>query len=896
MVRPTKTRSKPRALRVEPLEAKNLLTGDTLVISEFMASNDATILDSFNETPDWIELHNDSGQPIDLLGWNLTDEANQRPRWSFDVSTIVPPQGRIVVFASGRDTVTTDGEHHTDFKLQSDGEFLALINPAGEIVSQFGGGTTEYPRTPTDVSLGIDSNGRQRHFLNPTPGELNDESSGGLVSDTRFSVDRGFFSSSFRLTVQSTTVGATLAYTLDGSEPSPTNGVQITSSFTGPSTTLTIDSTSTLRAMAYLDGWTSTNVDTQTYFFLDQVIQQDGEGLPNTWGHAGADYEMDPNVVNSPLYRDEIVDSLKAIPTVSLVTDIDNWFAAGGQGIYPSGKGSPRPVSVEMLFPETNDDVQVEASVEIQGGSSTNRWKSDKLSMQLKFKEEFGDAKLDYPLFGEEATDSFDTLILDARLNQAWSYGGGVTPEDQRRRAQYTRDQYVANLQRELGGTAPHGQWVHLYLNGIYWGMYNLHERPDEHFAQDYLGGEKTDYNIVKHNDDVVHGSFDGYRDLLDAIDQNVAQESEYRAVEEMLDVDDFIHYMLVNYFVGNTDWGHQNWYASMNEASGDGKWRYHSWDAEVVLKSLSDNPTTRADRFGPTKVHHRLMLNPEYKLKFMDAVQATMFDDGMLTPQNATAAYQQSLDIVYEAVIAESARWGDNQRSGQAFTRDVEWVAERDRLLEEYFPQRTDAVIEDFRNANFFHDYDAPSFNQHGGEVDGAFQITISSGGTVFYTLDGTDPRLSDSAIEYTDGIVLNASATIQTRALRGTDEWSALTVAQFQTVGDFSGDGTLNAADLDLLINAVADDSNDSRFDVDRNNSINSDDLDYWLSELANTRRGDANLDGTVNFADFLILSTNFGQIDRGWGDSNFDDDASVSFADFLVLASNFGWMREA
>lgn len=889
-----RAKQKSRVYSLESLEVRRLLVGDevsSIIISEFMASNGGSSLDEFGESSDWIELSNLSNATVSLEGYRLTDDPTELDKWTFVSGVSLEAGERLVVWASGRDQAASleATSAHTNFKLRSSGEYLALIEPDGSIATEFGDGESDYVPQHTDVSYGFTEGGELRFFAEPTPGSPNAGGTLGFVGDTTFSVDRGFFSEAFTLELASRTPGATLAYTLDGSAPSATNGVQVVAGADAPKASILIDQTSVVRAMAYLEGWESTNVDTQTYLFLEQVIQQTGEGLPDTWGHAGADYEMDPEVVNDPLYRNSIIDGLMSVPTLSLVSELDNWFGPNGRGIYPAGQGTPRPVSAELILANGEKGFQVDGSVEIQGGSSTNRWKSDKLSMQLKFMREFGDAKLRYPLYGELATGEFDTLILDARLNQAWHYGGGVSPVNQRNRAQYARDQFVADLQNQLGGRAPSGQWIHVYLNGIYWGIHNLHERPDEHFAAAYFGGSEDDYDVIKHKNTVVNGGFANYRALLQAVNRDTSQDTHYAAVEQLLDIDQFIDYVQLNYFVGNIDWAHHNWYATFNKNSQEGKWRYHSWDAEHVLEGLRDDATGRDDENGPTHVHRRLMRNADYRLRFMDAVQRNFYNDGLLTPSRAMAVFQARLDEVYNAVVPESARWGDNQRR-RPFTRDVEWVAERNRLMTDYFPARTGIVIEQLRDREFFHRFDAPTFSTHGGDVAHGFSAIIQSAGDVYYTLDGSDPRVSTTRQSYNSPIVILEPTNVRVRAMVG-DQWSAIVDATFlpKVRGDFSRDGLIQPDDIDLLFVAVRQDDQDAAFDLTDDALADERDVEEWITGVAATQRGDTNLDHRVDFQDFTVLAEHFGE-EAGWASGDFSGDGFVTFEDFLLLASAF------
>jgi hypothetical protein len=164
-------------------------------------------------------------------------------------------------------------------------------------------------------------------------------------------------------------------------------------------------------------------------------------------------------------------------------------------------------------------------------------------------------------------------------------------------------------------------------------------------------------------------------------------------------------------------------------------------------MEGLYDDVTRRNDNGGPTGLHYRLLDNAEYRMLFADHVHRHFFNDGCLTPTGAMALYQIRLDDVDQAVVGESARWGDNHRS-RPYTRNIEWIRERDWLLSQYFPQRTSIVLNQFRQRGWYPDVDAPAFGinnvyQHGGLIsDDDLLSMASSNGTIWYTLDGSDPR----------------------------------------------------------------------------------------------------------------------------------------------------------
>src|SRR5690606_717289 len=230
-----------------------------------------------------------------------------------------------------------------------------------------------------------------------------------------------------------------------------------------------------LRAAAFRDGLEPSDVDTQTYLFLDDVVTQDVQatraaGFPASWGSTSPDYGMDPDVIGpgdryGGKYAATIKDDLKAVPTISIVMHLDDLF--GPRGIYsnPEGRGIAweRPASMEIIDPEGRLEAQENCGIRIQGGAFRSHGLTKKKSLRLLFKGIYGATKLRLPLFGPDATDEFDTLTLRANNNDGWQWrDAGAAPL-------YIRDSFGRQTVLDMDGVASHEIFAHVYLNGIYW-------------------------------------------------------------------------------------------------------------------------------------------------------------------------------------------------------------------------------------------------------------------------------------------------------------------------------------------------------------------------------------------------------------------------------------------
>ena len=434
-------------------------------ISERMADNDNTLTDVDGDSSDWIELYNDSSNTVDLTGWYLTDSSTNLMKWTLP-SVTVQAKDFLVVFASGKDRAVSGEELHTNFELSSSGEYVALVNPDGTTIES----PFTFPAQLENISYGYAFSEASEIELSST-GMLQTPTPGGPYTAVSYvgycdtpviGPQRGFYDAPFQVFITNVTEGATIRYTTDGSTPAESNGTL----YTGP---IMIEGTKLLRAVAVKPGHQTSIPNTQTYLFIEDVLKQDGSGLQPyaNWGDQDQnDWAVDPTMTNS-LITDmdgqsfKLKDALLDVPTVSLVTDWDNWWSdAPGpalpngvvpwQGIYADTNAmhaDRRPVSMEFFTADGSEMFAENGRVSIVGGgiggTSAMRWKSDKLSMRVAF-----DGKLNYPVFGDDAAQKFNGLFLDAHLAWCWTHKGapwiGATPK-------FVSDAFAADIQNSMG-------------------------------------------------------------------------------------------------------------------------------------------------------------------------------------------------------------------------------------------------------------------------------------------------------------------------------------------------------------------------------------------------------------------------------------------------------------
>ena len=696
-------------------------------------------------------------------------------------------------------------------------------------------------------SAGENSFTNIRYLTTPTPGSVNGEGIDGFVGDTGFSVDRGFFDAPFNLDISSSTPDADIYYTLDGSAPATDNPAATL--FTG---SLRIDQTTTLRAAAFKDGFEPSNVDTQTYVFLDDVFTQDpinnpqnGVTYPTTWqgGFAG-DYTIDQRVVtqwddDNPADPTDfgIREGLQSLPTISLVLDHEDLWGTGSNGsggIYPNstsqGAAWRRPGSVEYFDPATGEEFQFNVGIQMQGAASRDNNRLLKHSFRLIFSSQFdGPGKLNFPLFDNSDFSDINTVSLKASFTDAFatrSITNRYSPLD----STYMRDVWMRDTQLATGNLAADSTYSHLYINGLYWGLYWPSERVDDAFLSSRVGGEEEDWDIVRDFNELFRGQRTAYdqmfslsrqidsasstvaNNLYQQIQGNFSNGTDDPNRDALLDVDNFIDYMITHLYAGVEDWPSHNWYAARNRVDpGDG-FQFFTWDQEISLDQLYRDRASASNSNTPGELFQNLRNSSEFRLRFADRVQKHLFNDGALTTEAGQERWAARADQIEAGIIGESARWGD-AKEGDSITAYTSlgpfgdghiptgnttvplmtvdhWRDSVEYVHDSFLVKAGNLLLQRLQGDGLWVTTAAPTFAingsaQHGGSINTGSSLIINGAGTVYYTLDGSDPRsVNGNAVgtQYTGPVTLDTTTVVKARTLLG-GQWSPLVEATFTT-----------------------------------------------------------------------------------------------------------------
>jgi hypothetical protein len=417
-----------------------------------------------------------------------------------------------------------------------------------------------------------------------------------------------------------------------------------------------------------------------------------------------------------------VVDYNQTIPVISITAaqgDLDTLHANPTQ----RGRDWERPITIQYFEPGGELGFDVNAGIRIHGGRS--RSVSPKKSYRIYFRKSYGGpGKLDYPLFEGSEVTKFDKLVLRAGYNDAFTYLNEVfEPTVQSTGAVYIRDQVVRNLHQDMGQPIAHGSWVLLYLNGEFWGLYNLTERVDLQFLQSY-SDKDSEWDIVEKEVGYDHlgqwfsreeardGNYGGWLDNQNWVGSvDFSDPGNIGGLEWRVDMENAFSYLFLQAYVQNYDWPGNNWTVYQRTDPGavgaERQWRMMVWDAEYAFgggsKGFQTDMNTLIKVYSPHDSITRILEKPfihncGLKHRFVNRAREYLGVEnlegkpadqvGQLSKERVRAEVMKQAAIVRPFIQMEADRWVPGTGMGAAV-----WEQNIDNVLT-FVEEREDVVV----------------------------------------------------------------------------------------------------------------------------------------------------------------------------------------------------------
>jgi len=597
-----------------------------IYINEFQASNSTSVPEiyDFDNYSDWIELYNDGDKSVDLTGFSITDNIENPTKWIMLSGTTIHSKGFIRFWADGREAIPNQTFerpwdwspailtkfYHIPFKLSKSGEEIALFDSAGNLVDH----VTFGPQL-TDVSYGRKPDGADTwfYFGEPTPNKANNSTG---IHGTEFNEppqllpNGGFFNEKTKISVKSKSPNSLSRFTTDGSSPTEQSSI-FNSSFD-------IDSTITIRAKSYKTDKLPSKIETQTYIF-------------------------DTNRYS--------------LPIISITTD-PKLLWSDTFGIYKNSiKQRKIPIKFEYFPFDRVKSLSTNAFMRISGEWS---FKYNQKSFTITSSSKIGDDYLNYYFFHNVNNDKFKNLYLR----------NSGTPDNH---LTMFRDALCHSLViDDMNIDAQAYQPAVTYLNGKFWGIYNIREKlKNDYFSYRHNADPNNinlleyDANSEKENGKIViyEGDDNSYKQLLDFIENNsLKDETNYSYVSSQIDIDEYMNFIITQLFIGNGNWvvSNMKWWREKKEGS---KWRWLLLDTD---RAFGEEGSVKNNHLGrllsgyfpswSTSPFSKLIENEKFQNEFIQRFAAYL--NTTFRPERTISMIDSIQDYIKGAMVNHIKKW----------------------------------------------------------------------------------------------------------------------------------------------------------------------------------------------------------------------------------------------
>jgi len=720
---------------------------------------DPDTLEEQGKFVDWLELKNQTDTDIDLTGFALSDQAGQRDRWVFPEITL-PAQGYLVVLATGNDSPDANAPLQANFKLKGKGETITLYDNSTARVK-----ITEltYPRQLPFYSYARIEDTQTYYYTEvATPGRANDLDScyQGIVQKPEFSRSGGFYDGQMLVALSCETSNAVISYTTDGTDPTV---AQNGHTYDQP---LQVDQTMALRVRCFKEGYIPSDIKTETY------------------------------LLNQP-------EAIKTLPALCLTADpgralYDPYgiLAFSPHGVSAEqadyayqryrGRAFERPVTLELLLPTGKKAFHEDCGIRVAMGDQARRTKwppqpeglwvnppgendKQKYGLRFYFRKDYGSEYLHYQMTPDSALRQHKILQI---RSGAWE--DATNPD--------VTDTLLKQLHQDCGHISPVGRFMNLFINGEFKACYHAIEYIDEAYFQAHARSDQMwdvlkrrshkhpppvqTIWIIRSGDDVTF--FDLHTLLLS---QDMTTYAGFQAVEALIDLNEYIDYLLISDYGVTVDWPWKNWIYARERVPG-GKFGLYLWDCGCALGKFSEGPVDYkllrkkclSDDYVPM-IFNRMRHNPEFRLRFADRIQKHLFNGGALTDAHILKRYQE-LKAEVQAM------------------REYVYGRFNNRIEIQWIPQRKAHMFAEFKEFGLWPDVVAPTVDVPAGPVVPGARIQLThtnTGGILYFNTQGLDPRLPGSgkvaehAKIYDQSLLIEQRTHLKARVLLQ-NQWSPL------------------------------------------------------------------------------------------------------------------------
>lgn len=577
-----------------------------LQISELMSANRSYVKGPYGDTWDWVELYNGGSQSVNLKDYTFSTNAGKLNAYALPDKTLAPGQYCVLLLSDNADSYPK-GYDRLPVNLSADGETVYLSR---------NGKVTDYamiPPLPTDIAYGRAAGNTAFSCLIPTP-EAPNGAQAAISENPQPATAQGTYETNLQVTLSG---NGNIYYTTDCTVPTEASTL-----YTGP---ISLDQTTVIRAISYEEGKLPSQIVDLTY------VVNEGHSLPvvslvttpdNLWDYNTGIYVEGPNAsATSPHWGANYHQNWEKTATVSL--------------FEKDGTGFSEPCGIS-IFGAYSRALPMKA-------------------FDVAFRDSYGAGSLDYPLFGEEGLNSYESFILRCSGQDA--------------QVARMRDVLLTSLVADKTTVAVQKyRPVVLYLNGEFWGVYYIREKANENYVAGNYNAKVEDVSLAEFNGNAEYKKLVNYAHTHD-----LTQQEHYDYVCSQMDIENYIDFMAAQMYIANIDIDNIRFFKTDTL-----KWTWLFYDTDLSFSSSDydtvkdyTNPSgTGGGRALSTELINALLKNSEFRDAFIRRIAWQL--ENIWSVENVTARVNEIENLIAEDMKRDCEKWG---RSYSGWQGSVEFL-----------------------------------------------------------------------------------------------------------------------------------------------------------------------------------------------------------------------------